>query len=103
MRHVLLLTIMVVSLSVGQSQEPPEYPVGVSCSPKGDVVRGRQTTDHPCACKRHDDVDADDPDAAAKGRMCQAGEATNPSHDAVCKQWCHEQHCSCPIACHTAH
>ena len=100
MRPTHLLLCLIFAASFTQSQEPPEYPNGTFCSPVGDVIRGRQTKDHPCACKRHDEADQNDPD---NHKMCKAGEATQPSHDAVCKQWCHESKCSCPVACDTAH
>ena len=74
---ILLLTVQVPA-------EPPEYPQGWYCTPKGDVAEGIKTPDHPCACKR---MYADE--------ACEL----NPTHDAACKQFCHENHCGCPVAC----
>jgi hypothetical protein len=107
MKKILLGAMFVATTSVSfpgqwasQSQEPPVYPQGQFCTPKGDMKGGKQTTDHPCACKRHDEADPDDPE---NKKMCKAGEATMPSHDTTCKQWCNEQHCLCPVSCDTGH
>ncbi len=106
MRSLLLSVTFLLSASFSfpgsnpQSQEPPKYPVGQFCSPKGDIIRGRATTTHPCKCKRHDEGDLTNPDA---DRMCKAGEPVNPTHDAVCNQWCNESACACPVECKTGH
>jgi hypothetical protein len=94
-----MLTLSVVMLAATQAAEPKPYPPGQFCSPKGDVVHGTQTSAHPCTCRRHDTPDGNDPEAK---KMCQAGEATNPSHDPICQQWCSEEHCLCPVVCDTA-
>lgn len=65
-------------------QEPDEYPLGWLCTPSGDRRNGVQTAEHPCACKRM--VTTDD---------CEG----EPSHENVCKQWCHERRCGCPVTC----
>lgn len=67
--------------------EPPEYPKGVYCSPKGDVAFGVQTADHPCHCQNMYRE-------SEKG-CCDV----KVSLDSTCMQFCHEQHCSCPIVC----
>ena len=68
-------------------QEPPEYPQYVYCSPHGIVSAGVVIDpDHPCHCARmNSSDDCDDP------KM--------DTHDSHCNQWCHEDHCSCPIKC----
>ncbi len=67
--------------------EPPAYPDGQYCTPRGDEYRGQIVNGHQCACKR---MTADP--------LCE-GEA---SHDRDCLQWCHEDkgsHCHCPVQC----
>lgn len=64
--------------------ERQEYPDGQFCSPKGDIIGGFQTLDHPCHCHR---VDYDE--------FCEG----TPTHDQVCQQYCSERHCACPITC----
>lgn len=80
----LLFAAVVAGLIFQGPTEPPEYPSGQFCSPVGDIVAGKPINDHACKCKRLDHSEQCDGPA---------------SHDAVCKQWCHEQHCSCPIVC----
>ena len=65
-------------------QEPPEYRDGTFCTPKGDLVGPLQTPNNPCVCRRVDH----DP-------LCEGV----PWKDQRCRQWCHEQHCACPVAC----
>jgi hypothetical protein len=78
----------VLAFALNQApQEPPEYPDGNFCTPKGDVVKGTQTPDHPCACHR-----------VNRTEFCEG----EPSHEPVCKQYCHERHCRCPVTCDTA-
>jgi hypothetical protein len=80
-----LFVALVLAFQVVQQQTEPEpYPPGWHCTPQGDVRNGQQTREHPCACKKMDhDVD------------CEG----TPNEDPVCKQWCHKNHCGCPIAC----
>lgn len=83
MRLALLLAVLTLAFQVA---EPPEYPDGWFCSPRGDIHNGTQTADYPCHCARMNHSDScDDPKA--------------DSHDPGCGQFCHEQHCACPIAC----
>jgi hypothetical protein len=83
MKPILLALVLAFSLNQAP-EEPPEYPDGTFCSPQGDQVNGTQTPDHPCSCHRvvHDE-------------LCEG----EPSHEAMCKQWCHEKHCHCPVTC----
>lgn len=67
--------------------EPAPYPEGVFCTPKGDNVHGFQTEDHPCSC--HNMMRED------KYGCCDE-KVTN---DPVCKQWCTEKNCRCPVEC----
>jgi hypothetical protein len=71
-------------------QQPPERqpPEGWRCSPQGWITHGMQTPMQPCHCKRMDH----DP-------QCEG----EPSHDAVCKVFCFEHACTCPVACEPTH
>jgi hypothetical protein len=87
---IVLLVLGLTSPMVLQSvQEPPEYPDGQLCDPRGTVnVKGElMSPDHPCACHR-----------VNRTEFCEG----EPSHESVCKQWCHEKHCHCPVTCETA-
>lgn len=64
--------------------EPPIYPEGTLCTPNGDNVHGLQTPDHPCMCAR-----------MSHGTDCES----DVHEDAACKQFCHAQHCGCPLLC----
>ena len=81
-----------LTAQIVQGGEPDEYPPDVLCSPKGDIFHGLQTPDHPCVCTRM--AYTADPDGC-----CDA----NAPHklDTRCKQFCHEQHCACPVICPT--
>lgn len=79
-----LILSAALSLSLAALQEPPIYPEGMYCTPRGDVVQGVQTPDHPCRCKRM----ADPEDSCETVR-----------ESSECLQWCHKEHCKCPIAC----
>lgn len=83
----ILLLALVLAFQVVQTQEPPEYAVGTMCTPAGDNVNGLQTPDHPCACKN---MTAPTPDGECDLLI---------TNDSLCKQWCHEKHCSCPRMC----
>lgn len=74
----------IVLVAVALQQEPPVYPDGAFCTPRGTFGNGIQTTDHPCHCKRMDS------DPTCEGE---------PRHDPKCKQACHEDHCACPVIC----
>ena len=84
------LAAALVAPTIGaQVVEPPEYPDGVSCSQKGDVLNDGTVIapDHKCDCHMviHD-------------KDCEA----TASPDATCKQFCHERHCHCPRTCDTS-
>jgi hypothetical protein len=72
---------------VVQGGEPTEYPDGQYCTPNGDNFKGLQTPDNPCSCHIVMKMDKD--------KCCEQIQA----NDAVCKQFCHEHHCSCPHEC----
>lgn len=81
-----LAAAFLVGFLAAQVVEPPEYPEGVSCSPAGDVKNGKiVAADHPCHCKN----------MASPDTSCE----TPTTNDPVCKQYCHEKHCSCPLEC----
>lgn len=83
MKYLALAFLVGVMLA---QQEPPEYADGVFCSPAGVVAGGKVIdADHPCHCKNMGDPQD----------SCE----TPTTNDPVCKQWCHEQHCSCPLTC----
>lgn len=82
MKYLVLAFLLGVAIQV---VEPPEYAPGVLCSPGGDIVQGRQTPDHPCACKNMGDPQT----------SCEKPTTNDP----VCRQYCHEQHCACPLIC----
>ncbi len=91
----ILLTLLLLGSTLAPSYsqivmgptEPPEYAKGVYCTPHGDNVFGVQTTDHPCACKN---MLREDKDGCCEVPV---------NNDDACKQWCHEDHCSCPKIC----
>ena len=85
--------LALVMLLAAFQTEPPEYPTGTFCTPHGDLVGHLQTTDHPCHCSR---MYVSPEDGSGEHADC---DTAPPSHDPQCKQWCHESHCSCPIAC----
>lgn len=74
-------------VQITHGSEPDEYPDGQYCTPNGDNFKGLQTPDNPCKCHivmREDNR-----------HCCEILQA----NDAVCKQFCHEHHCSCPHEC----
>ena len=85
MRMLFLAGVLSVVVAFS-GQEPPEYPDGMYCSPKGDITVNGQVLhpDHKCLCHRED-----------HSQDCEG----EPTHDSQCKQWCHENHCRCPIMC----
>lgn len=87
MKALALILALVAGGALGfLPQEPPEYPAGMFCTPLGDYVPGKgRTTDHPCHCKNMGDPQT----------SCEKPTTNDP----VCRQFCHEQHCSCPLAC----
>lgn len=80
-----LLVAAVLALALVQQGEPPEFPAGWFCTPRGIVKNGKQSGEHPCHCKNMADPQT----------SCE----TRTTNDPQCSQWCHEQHCSCPIVC----
>lgn len=90
---ILALSVFLLTAPSPSSQivmnpdEPTIYPEGVYCTPAGDMFHGLQTPDHPCKCKNMLREDKDG---------CCDVKVTN---DPVCKQWCHEEHCGCPMEC----
>lgn len=78
------LLVLALALLVAVAQEPPEFPPGQFCSPRGIVRQGRQTTEEPCHCKR----------------MAEAETSCETVHeDKVCGQYCHPKSCACPVTC----
>lgn len=85
---IVKLLAIAVLLSPQIIGEPDIYPPGQFCNPAG-VVDGRGHVldeDHKCFCKKHDD----DP-------LCDGVVKTEVPSE--CKQWCHEDHCACPVVC----
>ena len=88
----LLVRILIMKLStyvlialVAVFQEPTEYPPGYYCSPQGTISDNKVIDPaHPCICKRMDH--SEDCDGL-------------PIEDAMCMQWCHKDHCGCPVTC----
>ena len=72
---------------VQNPSEPDEFPDGMYCSPKGNIYKGLQTPDSPCACHLVMRQDADG--------CCNVPQNNDPK----CTQYCHEHHCSCPREC----
>ena len=84
----LLLAVMLVAQVVVAPPHPDPYPKGQFCTPKGIMVDGYQTADHPCSCKR-------------MAQDCDEG--SEVAEDAKCNQWCHKDHCGCPVSCPEGH
>jgi hypothetical protein len=78
---VLALLLLLAGVVV---QEPDEYPPGHVCVRAVDV---KGPTDHPCSCHR----------------KCSDVADNDGHHGAVivedpqCQQYCHKEHCSCPV------
>ena len=72
-----LRRLALVGLVAGASlaQGHPEPPPGVVCSPRGT---------HQCSCRR-----------LITDRDCEG----QPMPDRICRFWCWESHCACPVAC----
>lgn len=70
-----------------QVVEPPELPPGEFCA----TPEHGSNPAHPCACQRHcQDVPKDGEDA-------NNGTVTTVVEDPQCKQYCHKEHCHCPV------
>ena len=70
------IVLLLAALTLVGGQEPKEFPPGVTCQRAGPPV------DHPCACHR----------------ICS--DPTDPTsvvEDVNCKQYCHKEHCACPV------
>lgn len=80
--RVLVGVATVALLTQNPGERPP--PKGWQCSPQGWITNGRHTPMQPCHCKRVDH----DP-------QCEG----EPTHDQVCKVWCFEESCACPVTC----
>lgn len=74
-----------VFLVAWQVQEPPPYPAGWYCTPRGTLKGSQQTQEHPCHCKR----------MADPATSCETMTAEDPK----CQQWCHKESCRCPVSC----
>lgn len=84
-----LVLLVLLGAAAQAPIEPPEYPDGQMCSPRGDVhyvpgIGWRSLNDHACKCHRVDQ--SEDCDSV-------------PIEDKVCLQFCHHDNCSCPIEC----
>lgn len=66
-------------------QEPDEYPPGHVCVMPAQV---KGPTDHACTCHRRCENDTD-----GDGKVT----GTYVKEDPQCKQYCHKEHCSCPL------
>jgi hypothetical protein len=83
----MMMRALWVGVTLGALLQNPgerQPPAGWRCSPKGWITNGKQTPMQPCHCKRMDD----DP-------QCEGA----PTHDQVCKVWCFEESCACPVTC----
>lgn len=78
------LALLVVIGALLAIQEPPIYPPGWFCSPRGTIKNRELAPDHPCHCQR----------MASKADSCE-----HVTEDARCLQWCHVDHCACPVTC----
>jgi hypothetical protein len=67
-------------------QEPDVFPPGWTCTPRGIVKNGTPTADAPCACHRMNHSDSCD-------------EPEKDVEDPGCTQYCHKEHCGCPVTC----
>lgn len=82
MKGLLAAVLVLASL---QRAEPPEFPAGWFCTPRGIVKAGKQTSEQPCHCRNMGD----------RATSCE----TRTTNDPNCSQWCHEKNCACPIIC----
>jgi hypothetical protein len=80
--------LLLLALAVVAVEEPPALPPGQFCQ---HVVAGRQPPAHPCACQREcvDNIEIGDDG--------QPHETISVREDAQCKQYCHADHCHCPM------
>ena len=60
-------------------QEPPEFPQGEFCEMDPNAA-------HPCSCRAMDSCDKP-----------AEGQGQGPTENKECKQWCHKDHCHCPV------
>ncbi len=75
---------LLLLLAGAVSQEPDVYPPGHVCVRAVDV---KGPTDHACSCQRKC-VPSEDSDG---------NQTVTIQEDNTCLQWCHKEHCSCPV------
>ena len=81
------LPFILVGFLVLQVPEPPELPPGEFCS----HVEHGSNPQHPCACQRECvDYNTENEDGSQSTH-------TTVKEDSQCKQYCHKEHCHCPI------
>lgn len=72
----------------GQVVEPPVLPEGSFCTPAGTATSDGHVIDgqpsHQCHCQH-----------MTHSKDCE-GQVEEKSS---CKQWCHKEHCHCPVVC----
>lgn len=81
MKSLALALLIFVGVAM---QEPEELPPGHVCVTPAQV---KGPTDHPCDCQRKCIVSEDE----------NGKESISVQEDAQCKQYCHKDHCSCPM------
>lgn len=88
--RILLLTFALLGVAAQTTVEPPVLPPGQFCE---HPVPGGPAPAHACSCHREcKDEDEYDVNGEPTGRT-----VTRVKEDAQCKQWCHADHCHCPL------
>jgi hypothetical protein len=82
-----MLSVIFAGFLILQVVEPPELPPGEFCS---HIENGNKPA-HPCACHREcvDQHGEDEDGTQTTGTVVK--------EDAQCKQYCHKEHCHCPV------
>lgn len=78
------LFLIAAALVLIAVQEPEVYPPGHVCV-RAEQVRG--PADHPCECQRK----------CITSENEEGKETISVQEDPQCKQYCHKEHCSCPM------
>jgi hypothetical protein len=92
LRVIVLSTAVVLSALLSataqQQTEPPVLPAGKFCEHQ---MKGAAAPAHPCNCQREclPNVEV--------GSDGKPHETVTVKEDPQCKQWCHAEHCHCPM------